>query len=309
MSSPSSTPEEEADSTATAAEKLVSDSAEAKDGQDEAVDGDGGAVGNCAERAGNVGVEAGIGRESPPPVLEALVSGIGAGVGSFSCGRRRSSHKEDGDCSSRNVIGEICNTADTSCSSKDSGGGRGGDGGWTEPSPPSLPLPPPLQPGEKEEATREPQRAQEQQQEATRNSEEVREALSPADNSFAATPATAATKASRLYKGAPLGGGGLLSAKPRARWAVRRGGTEAVSTPAAALSTVTSAAGGSKGDVLVAARGRWARRSVLEEVGRVRAWFGYSVVSQLGSVRIVLRHFYDVSKSKFQLEKYLEFHV
>lgn len=272
--SPTSTPEREDHSTVATAVKLVSDSVKGAENEDGAVDvhnnaegvGGGNADGDSAggvreEQAGTIGVKAGEGRDSPPPMLEALVSGIGSGGGSFSCNQRYSSSNDNRNCSSRSAVGKIGKAVNISIKSSDTG--FSGGSGWTGPSPPSLPPRPPTSVEEKEEATREQQRAQEQQQGANRNSEEPPGAVSPA-----------ATTASRQRKVQTHGGGGGPSAKPRARWGVRRKGTEMASTSAAAPGTVAPVARGGKGDELVPARGRMVRPGVQDEVGRVCAWLG-----------------------------------
>lgn len=223
-----------------------------------------------------------LGRDSPPPMLAALVPTVPVGGGSFSRDRRGSKEfsrsisdgQDDGKYgSSSGAITETRTTSKTaetksgstnnagveaSSPSSSSGVTCGGS------SSPSLYQNPPTSAQQKEAAT---VQGNQRLQKATSPEPEVMAAI-PADDIRAIMPTTAATTTSRLRKdrdaAAKGSGAGRAPVISRARWGIRR---EGVAAAAASAKTATPSARGSKGDVLAAARGRWERRGVQEEVG------------------------------------------
>lgn len=221
-----------------------------------------------------------LGRDSPPPMLAALVPTVPVGAGSFTRDRRgsqeisrsiRDGQDEGKYGSSSGVIPETRNTSknaetkggstnNTSAEASSSGSASGvTSGGSSSPS-----LNPPTSAQQKEAAT---QQGNQRLQKATSPDPEVMAAI-PADDIGAIMPTTTATIASRLREdrdaAAKSSGGGRAPVISRARWGIRR---EGAATAAAAAKTAIPSARRSKGDVLAAARGRWARRGVQEEVG------------------------------------------
>ncbi|CAM9760576.1 unnamed protein product [Ectocarpus fasciculatus] len=225
-----------------------------------------------------VGDAVDLGRDSPPPMLEALVPTVPVGAGSFSRDRRGSKessrsisdgHDDGKRGSSSGVITETRhtsktaetksgNTNNTSTEASSSGSGLGITCGGSSSS--SLCQNPPTSAQQKEAAT---QQGYQKLQRATSPEPEAM-AANPAD----VVPTTAATASSRLRDGrdadAKGSGGGRAPVMSRARWGIRREGS-ATAAASAKTATPSAMARGSKGDVLAAARGRWERRGLQEE--------------------------------------------
>ncbi|CBJ30084.1 conserved unknown protein [Ectocarpus siliculosus] len=221
-----------------------------------------------------------LGRDSPPPMLAALVPTVPVGGGSFSRDRRGSKEssrsindgQDDGEygSSSGAIIetrtasktaetkSESTNNTEAEASSPDSSSGVTYGGS----SSPSLYLIPPTSAQQKGAAT---VKGKQKLQKATSPEPEAMAAI-PADDIRVVMPTTAATTTSPLREGrdaaAKGSGGGRAPVISRARWGIRR---EGVAAAAGSAKTATPSARGSKGDVLAAARGRWERRGVQEE--------------------------------------------
>ncbi|CAM9266437.1 unnamed protein product [Ectocarpus sp. 12 AP-2014] len=227
-----------------------------------------------------VGDEVDLGRDSPPPMLAALVPNLPIGGGSFSQDRRGSKESsrsfsdgpDDGKYgSSSGAITETrtaSKTAEKKSGSTSNTGAEvsspGSSSGVTSggSSSPSLYQNPPTSAQQKEAAT---VQGNQRLQKVTSPEPEVMAAI-PADDILAVIPTTAATTTARLREdrdaAAKGSGGGRAPEISRARWGIRR---EGVAAAAASAKTATLSARGSKSDVLAAARGRWERRGVQEE--------------------------------------------
>ncbi|CAB1119878.1 unnamed protein product [Ectocarpus sp. CCAP 1310/34] len=221
-----------------------------------------------------------LGRDSPPPMLAALVPAVPVGGGSFSQDRRGSKEgsrpirdgQDDGKHGSSS--GAITETrtgskiVETKSGSTNNTGAEASSPGISSgvtcggSSSPSLYQNPPTSAKQKEAAT---VQGNQRLQKVTSPKPEVMAAI-PADDIRAIMPTTAAATTSRLREdrdaAAKGSGGGRAPVIARTRWGIHR---EGVAAAAASVKTATPSARGSKGDVLAAARGRWERRYVQEE--------------------------------------------
>ncbi|CAM9937562.1 unnamed protein product [Ectocarpus sp. 6 AP-2014] len=221
-----------------------------------------------------------LGRDSPPPMLAALVPTVPVGGGSFSRDRRGSKEssrsindgQDDGEYGSSS--GAIIETRTASKTAETKSGSTNNTGAEASSpdsssgvtcggsSSPSLYQNPPTSAQQKEAAT---VKGKQRLQKATSPEREEMAAI-PADDIRVVMPTTVATKTSPLREdrdaAAKGSGGGRAPVMSRARWGLRR---EGVAAAAGSAKTATPSARGSKGDVLAAARGRWERRGVQEE--------------------------------------------
>lgn len=210
-----------------------------------------------------------LGRDSPPPVLEALVSGAGIWSGSLDRrdGRNKTSNSGSkaansaADPASRagNAVGPVC-SSESGAEDSDPGEALGDEVvPRFAPSLLSSPLSSPTSLGrQEEEEPRGQQRTQEQYpadasgSPCAANSDPAATVNGPATTT---TPAAAASRQGReSCTSTDDGAGGALAAR-RVGWGTRR-------------ETAAAVAGGTKRGVLGAVRSRWGRRGVQEEVRR-----------------------------------------